>query len=447
MEWTHGCLAALLLAQVPSEPAAPRPLFAVVAPAAWEPTLRPLLEARARELRVEFLPLEQVAGDPADGDAPERLKRELHGAWKERGLRYALLVGDADTLPVRFMVLDRNTAAAFDYAFYACDLYYADLADSSGAFDDWNRMREGFHERYFGEVRGEHFKDCPINYDAVSYVPEIAVGRWPVSDTVGLAALVAKTLAWKPSESPRALLVHADGWVDFRDRVRTLGRSLEGDGFAVEQQIYGEKEGVPAPAGVLRSLLSGADLALHAGHGSDESWAGCLGPAERDALAQARPSVYFSVGCSTAHFCCEAPYQAYLDEQRVAHAGTNAGEVFEGPPPPPACLQTGAYNSTGLGERLLRMPKGGAVAYIGCNTGAQPCAMSLMEGFVGALAGSESRRIGDAWRTAVEHYYAAESLATLKPNEDWYPPSIFFQGMKFMLLGDPTLELRAGPIR
>jgi len=33
----------------------------------------------------------------------------------------------------------------------------------------------------------------------------------------------------------------------------------------------------------------------------------------------------------------------------------------------------------------------------------------------------------------------------LKPNNGWYPPSIFFQGMKFTLFGDPSLPLPASP--
>ena len=31
----------------------------------------------------------------------------------------------------------------------------------------------------------------------------------------------------------------------------------------------------------------------------------------------------------------------------------------------------------------------------------------------------------------------------LKPNDDWYPPSIFFQAMKYMYFGDPTLPFPA----
>ena len=79
------------------------------------------------------------------------------------------------------MVLDRNTPAAFNYAFYPSDLYYADLAKRDGSFEDWNARKKGFHAGYFGEVRGEHFKKDPINYDEIDYRPEIAVGRWPVS--------------------------------------------------------------------------------------------------------------------------------------------------------------------------------------------------------------------------------------------------------------------------
>ena len=134
---------------------------------------------------VEFACLEDLVHlepGPADRriDPPEAIKRALFARWKSSSIGYVLLVGDADTFPVRFMVLDRFTPAAANYAFYASDLYYADLANSAAEFEDWNSEREGFHARYFGEVRGESNKQDPINFDRVSYVPEIAVGRWPV---------------------------------------------------------------------------------------------------------------------------------------------------------------------------------------------------------------------------------------------------------------------------
>ncbi len=67
-------------------------------------------------------------------------------------------------------------------------------------------------------------------------------------------------------------------------------------------------------------------------------------------------------------------------------------------------------------------------------------------GGVAAAAAGAARAVGPtigaAWRAALHHYFEAQQLATLQPNADWYPPSIFFQGMKFMLFGDPTLRLR-----
>ena len=154
-----------------------------------------------------------------------------------------------------------------------------------------------------------------------------------------------------------------------------------------------------------------------------------------------RLPVMLSAGCSTATCSTLGPYEPYRDVNGKEHKGTDHGEVFSAPPPPPAPYQTGRYNSTGLGEKLLRGQRDGAVAYIGCNTGSQPCALSLVEGFIQSLAHRRATRLGDCWCDAIAYYYAKERLADLQPTASWYPASIFFQGMKFMVLGDPTLPL------
>ena len=116
-----------------------------------------------------------------------------------------LLVGDAQSMPLRDMMLDRATKAACDVAFYPSDLYYADLTDDAGAdgerkFADWNHRTDGVHGRYIGEVHGEgrgegrgevhgevrgevrgevhgeSGKDGPIDADDCGMVAEIAVG-------------------------------------------------------------------------------------------------------------------------------------------------------------------------------------------------------------------------------------------------------------------------------
>ena len=123
--------------------------------------------------------------------------------------------------------------------------------------------------------------------------------------------------------------------------------------------------------------------------------------------------------------------------------GTDAGEVFSSAS---ACLRrpmpVGPYNHTGLGELMVRRGLSGAShAYIGCNTGGQPCGLTLLEGFVRSLRDLPEPTLGDCWAGAINYYYEAEHLSTIVPNHDWYPASIFFQGMKYMVYGDPALAL------
>ena len=152
-----------------SAPASKRLL--VIAPARFHVALKDYVNHKRQALAVDLVSLEQALADKAPIDDPERLKRFVFAAWKEHAVDYLLLVGDADVLPVRYMVLDRVTPPAFDYAFYPSDLYYADLAKPDGRFEDWNAIKDGFHSRYFGEVRGEKNKKDPINYDAIGLPP------------------------------------------------------------------------------------------------------------------------------------------------------------------------------------------------------------------------------------------------------------------------------------
>jgi hypothetical protein len=137
------------------------------------------------------------------------------------------------------------------------------------------------------------------------------------------------------------------------------------------------------------------------------------------------------------------PYEPYRDIYGKEHNGTYDGEVFASPPPPPSPYQRVHYYPECLGEALLRSATNGAAAYIGCATGSQPCGLTLVEGFIAALAEDSHPRLGDRWASAVKYYYEHENLAAIKPAADWYPPSIFFQPMKFMLFGDPSLRLPA----
>jgi hypothetical protein len=427
----------------------------VITPAAFQTALENFVSYKRTLMRVELVTLESVLGKSAGVDDPEKLKHFLYDEWRNRGVHYALLVGDVDVMPVRYMTLDRVTPAAFDYAFYPSDLYYSDLAKADGSFDDWNARKESFHAGYFGEVRGEKNKEDLINYDQVDYLPDIAVGRWPVSSAEEAGRIAEKTMAYEREvlagtnqRLRRAAFISVGGWVDSRGVLNRLAEGLT-NSWQIEKRFYTNKDSpsvTPQPDHEeLRAILNGgAGLVVHAGHGDSDRWEKCLSIPDLARLTNsATLPVVISAGCSTAHFAPLPPYEAYMDVNGHEHAGTDHREVFTAPPPPPAVYQKGRFNPTCLGEQILKRNPTGAVVYIGCDTGSQPCALDLVEGFVSALAHANEPRLGDCWASAIRDYFSRNRLATLKPNKDWYPPSIFFQGMKFMVFGDPSLRLPA----
>src|SRR5262249_39843171 len=86
----------------------------IVAPDRFHGQLKRFHSYRATQRPTELVSLQSILKSTPGVDDPERLKRWLYQAWKERAVRYVLLVGDADLVPVRYMVLDRVTPAAFD---------------------------------------------------------------------------------------------------------------------------------------------------------------------------------------------------------------------------------------------------------------------------------------------------------------------------------------------
>ena len=425
----------------------------IIAPRAFHESLSDFIIHKQLIRPTELIDLEDALDDggaanfeekPAD-DA-EALKRYLYSRWKAEHIRFVLLVGDADVMPVRYMALDRVTTPAFDYAFYPSDLYYGDLAKPAGAFEDWNASHEDFHAHYFGEVRGEKNKSDPMNFDQIDYKPEIAVGRWPVSTIDELKTIADKTIRFekasvnREARAPRAIaLVACGGWIENRPAMDQAATAF--DGWKVHK-LYFEQSPPPDEQHVTDVINGGVDLVLHSGHGSDDRWEGSISSASITKLNNSeRFPIMMSAGCSTARFATLPPYESYVDQAGVEHIGTNSGEVFTAPPPAPACYQRGKNNPSGLGEQLLRGTPNGAIAYIGCNTGSQPCGMALMEGFANSIGTRKDATVGECWMDAITFYYDQQKLGSIKPDEGWYPASIFFQGMKFMFFGDPSLPI------
>lgn len=218
-------------------------------------------------------------------------------------------MGDVSVLPVRYMVLDRVTPAAFDYAFYPSDLYYSDLLKKDRTFEDWNAAKEAFHAGYFGEVRGEKNKSEAINFDQVDYLPEIAVGRWPVETPEEVAIVAQKTITYEKRAMAdvsvrRAGFIAVGGWVDTRSLMNKWAESLEAR-WAIDRHYYAGNQiptkTPPSPEATRGLFDRGCSLIVHAGHGQADAWEQCFSVSDLDQITNLEHlPVVVSAGCSTA---------------------------------------------------------------------------------------------------------------------------------------------------
>ena len=98
-------------------------------------------------IRVYLTTLDQIYSDHEfthGRDEPEKIKLYIASIFKLHHIKYAMLIGDVDQFPVRYIrVWDTNF---YGHSFWPSDLYYADLFDDQGNFS--THME---HVRWFSE--------------------------------------------------------------------------------------------------------------------------------------------------------------------------------------------------------------------------------------------------------------------------------------------------------
>jgi hypothetical protein len=379
---------------------------------------------------------------PGKDDA-EKVKRCIEALRAPNGLRYVLLFGDSDVMPVRYTKTDRKQAAAADTAFYPTDLYYASLYDSSGAFDDWDSNGNG----YYGELHGETHSG-PINIDRVSVTPDLAVGRVPAS-TVGEAeTYVDKVVRYERDAAAGswvtdAMLMATHDWYPNACTTQEQVASKLA-GYTVEQ--LSTEESPCASAGTLTKnavttrMNQGVGLVGYIGHGNPSGMAlpGWWGTGDISDLTN-RSKLFTMVvsGCDTAQFATLPPYREYTDVHGTHHQGTDSGEEFESPPPQPACLQEYHDPDADLATKVTVGTDTGAIAYVGGVTGMQYS--DPYEYFATSMPSAWT--LGDAWKRMVERYYDEHGLPGSLSAPNWKAVARVHQPWKFMFFGDPSVRV------
>ena len=113
----------------------------------------------------------EIAGQPG-GDLAEQIRNFLRAYYLTWGIEYVLMVGNSDTVPMRYCYPDpsnhTNTAGTpgGTGGEVPTDYYYADLSSADAL--SWDSDGDGYH--------GEYGEDTP------DFMPEVYVGRIPTNN-------------------------------------------------------------------------------------------------------------------------------------------------------------------------------------------------------------------------------------------------------------------------
>jgi hypothetical protein len=435
----------------------------IVTPLEFVAALIPLKDHKNNTgITTKVISLEDIYSNYDGRDEAEKVKYCIADYEKTSNIKFAMLVGDADKFPIRYTKTDRETAAAFNTAFYGTDFYYADLYKSDGSFDDWDNNKNGF----FGELAGES-STGPLNVDNVDLTPDIAIGRIPASSIDEVIIYTSKVISYEKNFNSydwkdNILLIATKDWIPdiclFQDKIardylknkivyklyefvslyETISEKEKLDLDISDEEI--QKIAPPNPQNIIDLINKGVFIVSHIGHGDINAWINCL-YAENftDMNNTDKLSIFFSIGCSTGAFCTLPPYEAYIDINGAYHEGSNYGEIFKTFPPQPACIQT-ENNLEGMGELSIAKISNGAIGYIGCITGGQYSGVELSKYFFESLTKGSST-LGEMWNYSIMKYYDVVEFPKNVEIPDWYLVASFHQPWKYFLFGDPSLRV------
>ncbi len=172
------------------------PVWVAVGAESFASVLQPLVDHRnSTGMQSEFVSLEWIQDNYSGWDTQEQIRNYLKDSFLNRGLQYALLVGDwGPTQRISSLMVGSDSLVLNETA----DLYFSDLT----------RMWDGDGDHLYGE-----------NTDWVDYYADITVGRFSSDNPNHLQTMVNKTIAYETQSDQgqwrtTALLCGAGLWPD-----------------------------------------------------------------------------------------------------------------------------------------------------------------------------------------------------------------------------------------
>lgn len=378
--------------------------YLVVTPAGLRKAVEPLVELRRRQgLTVETVDIQDVYDELNHGiPHPAALRGFLAHAyrhWRPPVPRFVLLVGDASWDASEHPDQTRYPDAAFDpghgtaFAHIASASYPADRLAHRNLIPTWSYGTRD------GHAAGDNWL---VDVDGDDGKPDLAIGRFPVTTSEEVAAIVDKILRYEtaapPETAQRSVLWISDQDTGFQSMSDRLATHLGERGYAAEK-IYAQEGAAGATdQATVRSGIERGPLLVHfVGHGGRFIWR--TGPPD-----WTKHRDLFGLD--------DVDRLAPGDRLPVVLAMTCYSAPFDHP------------TADSIGERFLRTPGRGAVAVVAASWRIAP-QYSVSELLVDELVGAPT--VGEA----------VQNAKRASTDRDFV--------QLYNLLGDPALRLHRLP--
>lgn len=232
----------------------------IIAPSKFTRSLQQLVDHKEQyNIRTIVKTTQEIYSEFSGYDNAEKIKYFLKYAIESWDVKYALLVGGMDLLPMRISGIQVWNSEGIP-----TDLYYADIYDSEGQFCSWDSNQNGI----FGEY---NWRDGPI--DDVDLFADINIGRLPCRNKIDVLITVNKIIDYETQS-------YGEPWCN---KIILMGGDTFPNHGVVEGEVVTEKisqqmssfesvklwtsTGNYGPLKINSAITSGACFVSYSGHG------------------------------------------------------------------------------------------------------------------------------------------------------------------------------------
>jgi hypothetical protein len=162
----------------------------IIAPTEYSEALQPLVDHKnSFGINTTIKTTESIFSEFEGYDDTEKIKYFIKDAIENWGVKYVLLVGSVDKLPIRTTWIVMRWYNHYWNVSILTELYYADIYDEFGDFCSWDSDGDGKY--------GEVFINSPGDNDTVDLYPDVHIGRLACSNIEEVNIVVDKIIYYE----------------------------------------------------------------------------------------------------------------------------------------------------------------------------------------------------------------------------------------------------------